>query len=132
MAKVRRLATSRRISGGNGEDEVEEEVGLELIECAFDGEETERRKYTEEAFRARDAMRCRVGRAQLTSGRSLLKIRITSYNVCYTKLLRSVPMWSRTSRKSAVITSYSIHYTKLYDLGPVLRPRPLRRSTGSC
>jgi hypothetical protein len=37
------LATSRRISGGNGEDDVEGvafESGVELIECAFDGELT--------------------------------------------------------------------------------------------
>ena len=59
-------------------------------------------------------------------------LRITSYNVCYTKLLRgpsqggdcadAVEPMSQLSpmpRASAigprVITSYSIHYTKLYD-----------------
>ena len=69
--------------------------------------------------------------------------RITSYNVCYTKLLRSsialkrltiAPPFARTPAPidivtvktagiatgiaeivSTVITSYSIHYTKLYD-----------------
>ena len=56
--------------------------------------------------------------------------RITSYNVCYTKLLRSCISESESSSSairssrlaessdsslSAVITSYSIHYTKLYD-----------------
>ena len=64
--------------------------------------------------------------------------RITSYNVCYTKLLRSgvdfiladdieQAMWNKfvfwsalagatcTLRANIVITSYSIHYTKLYD-----------------
>ena len=53
--------------------------------------------------------------------------RITSYNVCYTKLLRSLRR-SRADRRPnvragrlrrgarTVITSYSIHYTKLYDL----------------
>ena len=63
-----------------------------------------------------DPMRLRVGR------------RITSYNVCYTKLLRVVtnkpenltnPLLDRLglAGRSActVITSYSIHYTKLYD-----------------
>ena len=52
--------------------------------------------------------------------------RITSYNVCYTKLLRNRPFSSKdVSRPSPpgsvstlVITSYSIHYTKLYDLFP--------------
>ena len=47
--------------------------------------------------------------------------RITSYNVCYTKLLRGkafdvtpapAPMGREATR---VITSYSIHYTKLYE-----------------
>ena len=58
-------------------------------------------------------------------------IRITSYNVCYTKLLRfrrvrgrrrsarAVPGRRRGRRGShaprRVITSYSIHYTKLYE-----------------
>ena len=67
--------------------------------------------------------------------------RITSYNVCYTKLLRSSSSGARLSRSlwtgsttdtagrpasraspptsrpgyRCVITSYSIHYTKLYD-----------------
>ena len=43
-------------------------------------------------------------------------VRITSYNVCYTKLLRrgyGRPGICSPSRN--VITSYSIHYTKLYD-----------------
>ena len=65
------------------------------------------------------------------------QVRITSYNVCYTKLLRffiSFPVhwiispWDFPSlnvlcsrcyteffRCSSVITSYSIHYTKLYE-----------------
>ena len=63
------------------------------------------------------------------------KYRITSYNVCYTKLLRegtyyflltirgaqdiSVPAYSANISGfiilRSVITSYSIHYTKLYD-----------------
>ncbi|WP_428999872.1 radical SAM protein [Streptomyces cyaneogriseus] len=45
--------------------------------------------------------------------------RITSYNVCYTKLLRfALPAVLGVQRHlldEAVITSYSIHYTKLYD-----------------
>ena len=56
--------------------------------------------------------------------------RITSYNVCYTKLLRKMRLVAdmvrgmevnraldvlKFSSKEAVITSYSIHYTKLYD-----------------
>ena len=58
--------------------------------------------------------------------------RITSYNVCYTKLLRSsitfffllilhlplinsILMETSESFDEIVITSYSIHYTKLYD-----------------
>ena len=61
-------------------------------------------------------------------------IRITSYNVCYTKLLRRArrrcrgrccriadpPAGRRSVRLPgrSVITSYSIHYTKLYDLLP--------------
>ena len=72
----------------------------------------------------------------------MLLIRITSYNVCYTKLLRvaivrgspeirdaepvvwilvglsaapSVALWGRCAGRLGVITSYSIHYTKLYD-----------------
>ena len=65
--------------------------------------------------------------------------RITSYNVCYTKLLRAVLQLDQViqqnasaSEETAVITSYSIHYTKLYDeqLGidqgvPLLPARPL-------
>ena len=58
-------------------------------------------------------------------------IRITSYNVCYTKLLRkrfsgvvysSIFLLYNSSTSASdismlfiVITSYSIHYTKLYD-----------------
>ena len=60
------------------------------------------------------------------------KARITSYNVCYTKLLRPAagarartPRSRRSGWRSCrwrppphrVITSYSIHYTKLYDPG---------------
>ena len=49
--------------------------------------------------------------------------RITSYNVCYTKLLRNkrgelddIPELCTFAKKlERVITSYSIHYTKLYD-----------------
>ena len=44
--------------------------------------------------------------------------RITSYNVCYTKLLRYHVLDFRgqgIEEPSIVITSYSIHYTKLYD-----------------
>ena len=63
------------------------------------------------------------------------RIRITSYNVCYTKLLRvyvyeaPLRLWHWTNALSItalaltgwligspfVITSYSIHYTKLYE-----------------
>ena len=50
-------------------------------------------------------------------------LRITSYNVCYTKLLRwrFKEKWifngwvQKNYWWSNVITSYSIHYTKLYD-----------------
>ena len=61
--------------------------------------------------------------------------RITSYNVCYTKLLRSrvrvlvtydfrfsLPVWFginiplASTSEMVVITSYSIHYTKLYEI----------------
>ena len=70
-----------------------------------------------------------------------IRHRITSYNVCYTKLLRVIhancrelknlnplpdviyldPMYPHRSKsalvkKEIVITSYSIHYTKLYDI----------------
>ena len=41
--------------------------------------------------------------------------RITSYNVCYTKLLRHSSWKSVTTWARCVITSYSIHYTKLYE-----------------
>ena len=46
--------------------------------------------------------------------------RITSYNVCYTKLLRlllhiAADVVRLLDRGPAVITSYSIHYTKLYE-----------------
>ena len=61
-----------------------------------------------------------------------LNVRITSYNVCYTKLLRvelglgqKTPQLLAQKRLHAqvglghevdtVITSYSIHYTKLYE-----------------
>ena len=67
--------------------------------------------------------------------------RITSYNVCYTKLLRLLMdettvqvlderdksntsksyMWVQRGfydGKPIVITSYSIHYTKLYEAAP--------------
>ena len=47
--------------------------------------------------------------------------RITSYNVCYTKLLRDVIEAAvkrvLSTLNGGVITSYSIHYTKLYDRG---------------
>ena len=43
-------------------------------------------------------------------------IRITSYNVCYTKLLRDGYYdFKKAQGYSDVITSYSIHYTKLYE-----------------
>ena len=57
----------------------------------------------------------------------VLRSRITSYNVCYTKLLRSVTGGIKTAVNlgatnsvtvgvnTSVITSYSIHYTKLYE-----------------
>ena len=54
------------------------------------------------------------------SGRKILAIRITSYNVCYTKLLRTALHLLLSPVGAAipcVITSYSIHYTKLYDRG---------------
>ena len=51
--------------------------------------------------------------------------RITSYNVCYTKLLRSPKRekgredsrgsGGHSGLQGGVITSYSIHYTKLYE-----------------
>ena len=44
--------------------------------------------------------------------------RITSYNVCYTKLLRVGKVTPKgETQLTPVITSYSIHYTKLYDSG---------------
>ena len=60
--------------------------------------------------------------------------RITSYNVCYTKLLRtSMSTNTRERIMGYVITSYSIHYTKLYEccarpcsrgaVGPIGRAR---------
>ena len=57
---------------------------------------------------------------------NLIGNRITSYNVCYTKLLRKrgIEPWCnhhirKTIRiKKIVITSYSIHYTKLYEIAP--------------
>ena len=60
---------------------------------------------------------------------SVFRTRITSYNVCYTKLLRFEmgslrqigELFGKSSRLDevvtrGVITSYSIHYTKLYDV----------------
>ena len=60
-------------------------------------------------------------------------LRITSYNVCYTKLLRLSPVGvgalhergdpglqakgHERENTRRVITSYSIHYTKLYEFG---------------
>ena len=71
--------------------------------------------------------------------------RITSYNVCYTKLLREASEWEeqiseevkedrwhrfmqvqqeisleKMQAKVGVITSYSIHYTKLYDMSVIM------------
>ena len=58
--------------------------------------------------------------------------RITSYNVCYTKLLRltqevKILNLSDISQEIAdfVITSYSIHYTKLYDENFSISAEPL-------
>ena len=51
--------------------------------------------------------------SQITVG-LLFRTRITSYNVCYTKLLRACASAPR-GRRHPVITSYSIHYTKLYE-----------------
>ena len=45
-----------------------------------------------------------------------MRTRITSYNVCYTKLLRSQLTGMAPKVAMLVITSYSIHYTKLYDI----------------
>ena len=62
------------------------------------------------------------------TGENKFNGRITSYNVCYTKLLRFVhpavkhcsygfpKLFPRILWKLFVITSYSIHYTKLYEL----------------
>ena len=55
--------------------------------------------------------------------RNLTICRITSYNVCYTKLLRvfnpienkPVVVDNEEFISKCVITSYSIHYTKLYE-----------------
>ena len=54
-------------------------------------------------------------------------VRITSYNVCYTKLLRDISILPTLATEPLllpklyaphpVITSYSIHYTKLYEVG---------------
>ena len=72
-----------------------------------------------------------------------LKLRITSYNVCYTKLLRGrlyclvfccagnafryrsdgltgLGVYAGSENGRLVITSYSIHYTKLYDFSSLL------------
>ena len=63
-------------------------------------------------------------------------IRITSYNVCYTKLLRieerAVDRATRSDGQVPhVITSYSIHYTKLYDpLLPLHRIRLYQGGSG--
>ena len=60
--------------------------------------------------------------------------RITSYNVCYTKLLRNsdsdlclYDLVESRDIPSPVITSYSIHYTKLYDafIGDVVLATPV-------
>ena len=59
----------------------------------------------------------------------MVEHRITSYNVCYTKLLRCDEGDGRhfqvlhrireaPDHLERVITSYSIHYTKLYDQAP--------------
>ena len=56
----------------------------------------------------------------LGAGSSPPTPRITSYNVCYTKLLRATCRSPTPPRcwwpTACVITSYSIHYTKLYEL----------------
>ena len=65
--------------------------------------------------------------------------RITSYNVCYTKLLRIMKRtkntWCVMQTKEirehlCVITSYSIHYTKLYEfvIAPTRRALSIARS----
>ena len=55
-------------------------------------------------------------------GEFLASHRITSYNVCYTKLLRDGSFYwvyahvrVALNPDGSVITSYSIHYTKLYE-----------------
>ena len=70
-------------------------------------------------------------------------LRITSYNVCYTKLLRfdqiyaakmpvvhpscAIALRMRFDKmEEGVITSYSIHYTKLYDYPYVLKLQGVR------
>ena len=88
-------------------------------------------------FRKGEAVAQRQAAAHAEMGMEQRGTRITSYNVCYTKLLRSFaatfpsartcPAGSirRSPPRSSVITSYSIHYTKLYDLlyfnGPDIR-----------
>ena len=67
---------------------------------------------------------------KIDKGTTARAVRITSYNVCYTKLLRRLHIGAtkenstRTKRYlrkryfgllQHVITSYSIHYTKLYE-----------------
>ena len=62
--------------------------------------------------------------------------RITSYNVCYTKLLRSCTAprprgWPKRQLRppdyhKGVITSYSIHYTKLYEERQGRRREPVQ------
>ena len=71
--------------------------------------------------------------------KSVFNDRITSYNVCYTKLLRqpSEPggpagtyidmMRYDVSTMVGVITSYSIHYTKLYEVSPIFPGVTTRR-----
>ena len=67
--------------------------------------------------------------------------RITSYNVCYTKLLRfhdrtlprSDPSQFRCPlRRRRVITSYSIHYTKLYESTRNTIPGIRRNTSSTC
>ena len=68
-----------------------------------------------------------------------METRITSYNVCYTKLLRATAIAKADlivtelavfsigenglilEEIDSVITSYSIHYTKLYDGRHIIR-----------
>ena len=84
-----------------------------------------------------DSCTCSKMPGRLDSPKKVRITRITSYNVCYTKLLRSfvymsdaylfaAPRETRNALSSSymtvdtrpVITSYSIHYTKLYDSTP--------------